>query len=107
MIARGANLSSWVFQGMNREGNWITLDERRTIPGIPWNSREMAFLVDTDCYFTGFRFKDTRGVALTLAGLEIHGAIRFQPGLGLVQQPTDGEQTVEPDFDPWTVPELD
>jgi hypothetical protein len=107
MVARGDNLSCWVFEGMDEEGKWRTLDEQRTFRSMPWPARTMAFLVDTDRFFTGFRIKDTNGRGLILVGLEIHGAIRFQPGMGIAQEAPVIEAAPEADFDPWTVPEFE
>ena len=84
--AHSNRLRSFAFQGRKKNQPWETLDERLNIRALDGPKSCFFSFVDTDQYYFEFRIIQTgpsnnNNLSFDLAGFEIHGKVRFQPGI--------------------------
>jgi hypothetical protein len=97
----GPHLNSFVFQGFDTNGHWATLDERHNPYKFQQHYSSRICFVDTDCYFSAFRFKVVNGGSFAFSAFDIHGTIELRQELPLAIDVTDKLEDENGDFDPW------
>jgi hypothetical protein len=96
-------LTSFTFQGLNQSGRWVVLDERRFPYPVLLHFTTRAFFVDTDEYFTHFRFVPEGGMTFSLSAFEIHGEIAPISCESPDSEGTDETDCIDEEFDPWSL----
>jgi hypothetical protein len=101
---KGARQSSaFTVQGLNQSGSWIVLDERRYPYPVPRSFVIRAIFVDTDEYFTHFRFVPEAGSGFHFSAFEIHGALEPLNNQLTEHELDHGIDGSDEPFDPWSL----